>query len=129
MVGALILSLPIAWDHEKSDRTAGFRTFSLVAVTSCAFMMAGYRFLDDSAAHARIMQGVIGGLGFLGGGAIIKYKDDVSGMSTAASIWSAGAIGMTVAYNQFGIAITLSAMNLLALKFGKKLKKVVNESE
>ena len=126
---ALLLSLPIAWEREAHQRTAGLRTFTLVAVTSCGFLLTGFRFLDDQIANARLMQGLIGGLGFLGGGAILKHNGDVTGMATAASIWSAGAIGMTAAYEQWEVGIALSVINLLCLRFGSKLKEKVETTD
>jgi putative Mg2+ transporter-C (MgtC) family protein len=71
------------------------------------------------------MQGLIGGLGFLGGGAILKSNGSVQGMATAASIWSAGAIGMAAAYGQWEVAVVLSLMNALTLRFGTEVKEAV----
>lgn len=125
LVAALVLSLPMAWDREKAKRAPGIRTFCLVSVTSCGFLLAGFGFLEEKAGNARLMQGLIGGLGFLGGGAILKSNGSVHGMATAASIWSAGAIGMAVAYWQWEVAVVLSVINALTLRLGSEAKEVV----
>ena len=112
---AYALAIPIALDREQSQRHFGLRTFPLVAVVSCGFMMVGMSVIDTTDGEARIFQGIITGIGFIGGGAIFKGKDKVSGTTSAASIWNTGAIGLAVAYNRFEIAIVLSLLNLITL--------------
>ncbi len=130
LLAAYLLALPCALDREQESRSAGLRTFPLVAVGACGFLLVGASFLSDETANARLMQGLIGGLGFLGGGAIIKYKGNVIGMATAASIWNTGALGMAIAYNRFEIAIVLSLLNFLTLRVGKSVKQLTDlESE
>lgn len=119
---AYILALPIAWDREKGSRSAGLRTYPLVAIGACGFLLVGESFLNEKIANARLMQGLVGGLGFLGGGAILKDKGSVVGMATAASIWNTGAIGMAVAYQRFEIAVVLSTLNFVTLRVGTKVK-------
>ena len=68
---------------------------------------------------------MIGGLGFLGGGAILKTKGTVRGMVTAASVWSAGAIGMAAAHSQWEVVTVLSALNFFTLRYGGKVKRAV----
>ncbi len=129
MGGALVLSLPIALNRERSQRAAGLRTFPLVAVTACGFLMIGLRVLEGVTPNARLMQGLIGGLGFLGGGAILKTNGTVRGMATAASIWTAGAIGMAAAYAQWEVAIVLTLIGFLTLHVGTSLKRSVNHDD
>lgn len=68
-------------------------------------MMVGMSVIDSTDGKARIFQGIVTGIGFIGGGAIFKDKDRVSGTASAASIWNTGAIGLAVAFNRFEIAI------------------------
>ena len=128
--GAFLLALPIAYDREKAQRAAGIRTFPLVSITACGFIMIGLRFLgENSEANARLMQGIIGGLGFLGGGAILKGGGSVRGMATAATIWSAGAIGMASAYGEWEVAFMLMLATLITLQIGSKMKNVLHDQE
>ena len=76
---------------------AGLRTFPLVALASCGFVQGAERLMTDNPeALARIVEGLITGVGFIGGGAILQGKNSVRGTATAASIWSTGAIGVSV---------------------------------
>ncbi|MDQ8180957.1 MgtC/SapB family protein [Pelagicoccus sp. SDUM812005] len=127
---SFLLALPCAFEREKYSRSAGLRTFPLVAIGACSFLLVGESFLGEGVEdNARLMQGLIGGLGFLGGGAILKNGGSVEGMATAASIWNTGAIGMAVAYNRFEIAIALCLANLLTLRLGSNLKGVVESKK
>ena len=112
-----MLAIPIAWDRETRARTAGLRTFPLVAVAACAYMLLGYQVLDSTDAEARVIQGLMTGMGFIGGGAILKHGGDVKGTATAASLWATGAIGLAVASNRLEIALVISAMTFCALRF------------
>jgi len=127
---AYILALPIGWDRETSKRHFGLRTFPLVALAACGFMLTGIYVLDTSGAEGRVLQGVITGIGFIGGGAILKGDSTVKGTATAASIWNTGAIGIAVAYNRFEIAAVLSLLNFLTLRLvGEVKEKVSSHSE
>lgn len=116
---AYVLALPIGWDRERSERTAGLRTFPLVAMAACGYMLVGMQMLDTSEAQARVMEGIITGMGFIGGGAILKNIVDghsfVSGTATAASLWATGAIGLSVATGRLEIALVLSGLTFLTL--------------
>ena len=84
---AYLLALPIGWNREKQERSAGLRTFPLVAVASCGFIQAAESIVgDDPEAIARIVEGIITGMGFIGGGAILRMKESVKGTATAASL-------------------------------------------
>jgi len=123
---AYVLALPMAWDREKEVRSAGLRTFPLVAVASCGYMLLAMSILgtgEDSI--SRIIQGLITGIGFIGGGAIIKDRGSVQGTATAASIWNTGAIGAATAFRRYEIAIVLSVINFATLRLLTPLKQNV----
>lgn len=117
-----LLSLPIALNRELEDDGAGLRTFPLVAIASCAFMLVGMSVYQGSNAEARIMYGIITGMGFIGGGAIFKDEDGAKGTATAAGLWNTAAIGISVAYGRYEIAIILSVVGFLILQFSKPFK-------
>jgi putative Mg2+ transporter-C (MgtC) family protein len=75
-------------------------------------------------AQSRIIQGLVAGIGFIGGGAILRARGNVHGTATAASIWNTGVLGAAVAQERYLPAVVLSALNLLALRvlFPLKLK-------
>jgi len=119
---AFILALPVAWNREIEARSAGLRTFPLVAVAACGYMLVGLEVLSTTDAESRVMYGIIAGMGFIGGGAILKSSGRVTGTATAASLWNTGAIGVAVAFHRYEIAIVLSAINFMTLFVGKNLK-------
>lgn len=113
---AFLLGVPLGWEREHSERSAGIRTFPLVAMASCAYAMAGINFLSSTDAESRVIQALITGMGFIGGGAILKIHNSVSGTATAAGLWITGAIGMAVALHMLELAIILSAITYLTLR-------------
>jgi len=123
---AYILALPIAWNREREVRSAGLRTFPLVAVASCGFMLQGMSVLDSTDAESRVMYGILTGIGFIGGGAILKDSGNVTGTATAASVWNTGAIGTAVAWQRYEIAMLLSLLNFLTLWVGGTVKKNID---
>ena len=124
LAGAYALALPIGWDREKEARSAGLRTFPLVALASCGFIQATETLLVSSPeATARIVEGLITGIGFIGGGAILKQGSSVHGTATAASLWATGAIGTAVGLGSYDVAITIAAFTFLTLKLLPWLKR------
>jgi putative Mg2+ transporter-C (MgtC) family protein len=115
MAIAYLLTAVIGWDREQEAHSAGLRTFPLVGMASCGYLLIlGAQ--PDIAAQSRVLQGLITGIGFVGGGAILKEGTTVRGTATAASIWNAGVIGASVAMNHYGIAVVLAALNLFTLR-------------
>jgi putative Mg2+ transporter-C (MgtC) family protein len=126
---AFILALPIAWDREHKERSAGLRTFTLVAVSTCGFLMAARSSLGPSAdAESRVWQGLLTGSGFIGSGAILKTDGAVRGTATAASIWNTAAVGAAVAYGKYDIAIVLSIANFAVLRWLAPLRATMSDS-
>lgn len=113
---AYILVFPIGWNREREERSAGLRTFPLVAVASCRFIQAAESLTAQSPeAMARIVEGLITGMGFIGGGAILRLKDSVKGTATGASLWVTGAIGTAAGLGGLDVAIMLSLVTLITL--------------
>ena len=119
---AYLLALPMAYDRERSQDGAGLRTFPLVAVATCGYALIALSVLDSSEAQSKMLQGIITGIGFIGGGAILKNNQSISGTATAASIWNMGLIGIAVAYSRYEIAILLAIINFITLRYIKKFK-------
>lgn len=120
---AYVLSLPIAWNREKESRSAGLRTFPLVAVATCGLVLIGQMVMPDSPdSQARILQGLMTGVGFIGGGAILKHGASVEGTATAASIWATGVVGIAVGHQRLEIAVALSLIVFFTLRVLTPLK-------
>ena len=123
---AYLLTMIIGWDREQEAHSAGLRTFPIVGMASCGYLLILAGSGPDT--QSRILQGLITGIGFVGGGAILKDGLNVKGMATAASIWNAGVIGAAVAMGRYGIAIALAGINLFTLRALLPIKKRVDKS-
>ncbi|WOD36941.1 MgtC/SapB family protein [Nodosilinea sp. E11] len=125
-----LITLPIAWEREQSTRIMGLRTFPLVAVASCGYVLVAISVIGASAdAQSRIIQGLMSGIGFIGGGAILKEGANVRGTATAASVWTTGAIGAAIAYSRYEIAVLLSAVTFLTLRVLTPLERQTGKSD
>ena len=123
---AYLLTALIGWDREREAHSAGLRTFPIVGMASCGYLLVlGAQ--PDGAAQSRVLQGLITGIGFVGGGAILREGFTVRGTATAASVWNAGVIGASVAMDHYEIAILLSALNLFTLRALLPLKAWIDK--
>ena len=128
VIVAYVLTAVIGWDREREEHTAGIRTFPIVGMASCGYLLL-VSGSHDIASPSRVMQGLITGIGFIGGGAILKEGANVRGTATAASIWNAGVIGAAVAMERYDIAIILSLLNWFALRVLAPLKNWLDRSK
>ncbi len=123
---AYALAFLIGWNREREDRSAGLRTFPLVAVAACGFIQAMEGVVrSEPEALARIAEGIITGIGFIGGGAILKGGGEVHGTATAASLWATGAIGLATGIGAYDVAIALCGFTALTLYVLSRLKPKV----
>lgn len=116
VLAAYLLSFPTGWFREKEGHAVGIRTFPIVAMAACGYMLI----LQDPSVGAgdisRVLQGLVAGIGFVGGGAIVKEGMSVHGTATAASIWNMGAMGAAVALGRWEIAVVLALLNLITME-------------
>ena len=119
---AYALAFVIGWNREREGRSAGIRTFPLVAIAACGFVQATEGLLRGQPdGMARVVEGVITGIGFIGGGAILKGGAEVHGTATAAALWATGASGIAVGLGNYDVALTICLFTGLTLYLvGKK---------
>lgn len=110
---AFVLALPLGWVREGLSRSAGLRTYPLLSACVCGFLVVGRSAEWDRRELADALYGVLGGIAFIGSGAIIKSEDHARGMSTAVSLWVTGAIGAGVAFGAALLSAALSVATLL----------------
>ena len=120
----------IGLDREVRRKPAGMRTHALVALGSALVTLVVVRF-DPAALHvdaiSRAIQGIIAGVGFLGGGAILKAEHEmVSGLTTAASIWLVASLGIACGVGQWVAALIALAFALLILIVGGPVEGLVH---
>lgn len=117
------LALFLGLERELKGKPAGLRSHMLVSLGSAAFIIVGMSILfataegDPSARidPSRVVEGVIGGIGFLGAGSIIRSKGEIQGVTTGASIWLAGAIGVSAGIHNFPLAIMVTVLALIII--------------
>lgn len=110
-------------DRELRQRRVGMRTYMIVALGSAGFTLITMELSLEALQFqmgtdpTRIMQGLVGAIGFLGAGAIIQGKESIGGMATAASLWVAGAVGMAsgLGYYVHALMLAVIAAGILAL--------------
>lgn len=131
LLGALLLGLLVGYERTYHGRAAGMRTYGLVCLASAALtVIAGYPELWFGG-HAqlqampdvtRVIQGIVTGIGFLCAGVIIKEGFSISGLTTAASLWTASAIGVLVGVGFYFAAIMLSVISAVVMMWISQLE-------
>lgn len=136
LLAAFIFGGAIGWNRERLGKPAGLRTHIMVTLGACTFLILGTELLAGSAADSeldptRVLQGVVGGIGFLGAGSIIQSRGTVEGVTTAATVWVAGAIGAGCGLGQYVLVAVLVTFCLVTLSGlgGLELKPADPESQ
>lgn len=131
LLGALLLGLLVGYERSYHGRAAGMRTYGLVCLASSALTVivgypelwfGGHNQTNGTPDVTRVIQGIVTGIGFLGAGVIIKEGFTISGLTTAASIWTASAIGVLVGVGFYAAAMLLSVMSAIVMMWVSKLE-------
>jgi len=112
LVLAVALGAVVGLERETTHKPAGIRTHMLVSLGSALFTIVSVSFSVDP---ARIAAGIVTGIGFIGAGTIWAEKDKVQGLTTAASLWTTAAIGLTTGLGDYPIASLVTVLVLLIL--------------
>ena len=117
MVLATLAGGLIGLERELVHRPAGIRTHMLVSLGSALFALITIEQLPNEA--ARIIAGIATGIGFLGAGTIFKAKDEVHGLTTAASVWAVAAVGLSVGFGYYLMMLVAVILILIILQLNK----------
>jgi putative Mg2+ transporter-C (MgtC) family protein len=136
LVGRLMLAAAlgglIGFERELRDHPAGLRTHITVAVGSALFVIAGAYGWSEFATSERtnlvvgvdrVASNIVTGIGFLGGGAILKYGANIKGLTTAASLWVTSAVGLASGLGSYVLvtaATMITLVSLVALRFPER---------
>ena len=116
LVAAAVIGAIIGYERRMHHKAIGISGMMLVAVGSTTFMLlAKHESMTDASAVSRTLQGLLQGIGFLGGAVIFKGGTDVKGIKTAAAIWITGAIGMSIATGFWWLGLIVGAATALIL--------------
>ncbi|MCS4505213.1 hypothetical protein KBTX_01320 [wastewater metagenome] len=116
------LAMLLGLERELRGKPAGLRSHMLVALGAASFMLIGMDILLSAAEGkpgaasidpTRIIEGVIGGIGFLGAGSIIRSNTGIQGITTGAAIWTVGAIGVACGAGELALAAVVTALALV----------------
>ncbi len=133
LVGALGLGILMGYERSYHGRAAGMRTYGLVCLASAALtVVVGYPTLwyggTGVAAMGdptRVIQGIVTGIGFLGAGVIMREGFSIRGLSTAASIWTAAAVGVTLGLGFYGAAVGAAVLTILVMSGFRRLESAL----
>lgn len=129
LLAATAVGAIVGLNRELRDKPAGLRTHTLVAVGSAlltvtAIQLASAEGRVDGNTVARVIQGVVAGIGFIGGGVILQTgSNNVRGLTTASTIWVAAALGVACGTGQWPTAVIAAAITLVVLVGGGKAEQ------
>ena len=117
---AAVLGGAIGAERELNDQAAGLRTHMLLTIGACLFtLVSAYGFGSGPRDPSRLAAQIVTGIGFLGGGAIVRHGLTVKGLTTAASIWATASVGVAVGAGQYVLGVggaVLVSVTLLGLR-------------
>ena len=110
VVIAAILGALVGWQRERVHQQAGIRTFAAVALGACVFGLI-------TPGDTRIAAQIVTGIGFLGAGVIMRGREHVHGLTTAAALWATASVGTVIAFGRLilGVVVALLIIALLAV--------------
>lgn len=113
---AFILSFIFGLERQYTKRPVGLATFTFVTIGSCLLTIIGIMVgSQTSTSPMIILGGIITGIGFLGAGALVKYKEKMIGFTTAAAIWAFAALGISLAFGLYALAFTFYGLVVLII--------------
>lgn len=136
LVAATAIGAAVGLDRELRRKAAGFRTHALVGLGACLVIVVVIRLNPTSYEHvdaiSRVIQGLIAGVGFLGGGAILKSaganeQESVHGVTTAASIWVVAALGIACGAGQWIAAVFAGGLTVIVLVLGGNVDRAIKK--
>ncbi len=128
LLSAAILGALIGLEREFSHKAAGLRTNILICLGACVFTIVSRQLgesYDDSS--TRIAAHIVGGVGFLGAGAIIQDRAGIKGITTAATIWLVASVGVSCGAGFYALAVLATALTIITLLGFGLLEKKLNK--
>jgi putative Mg2+ transporter-C (MgtC) family protein len=137
LLASLVVGALIGWDRERKNKPAGLRTHMLVTLGSATFCLMAFevgaalseRYGERGVDPMRVLQGVVGGIGFLGAGSIIQNRGRVQGVTTAAGVWMAGALGAACGVGAYVLAGLSVLCAFLVLTVLARLERLLPREE
>ncbi|WP_153101936.1 MgtC/SapB family protein [Paraburkholderia hayleyella] len=128
LLAAFSCGVAIGIERQMRQRMAGLRTITLVASGACLFVTLGVLTGNGTAGVTQIAAYVVSGVGFLGGGVIMRDKGSVQGINTAATLWCSAAVGVLCGSGHYGPAFAGTATVLLTNTLLREVSRLINAS-
>jgi putative Mg2+ transporter-C (MgtC) family protein len=135
LAAAILFGAAIGWERESKNRPAGLRTHILVCLASATFTLVSVELAilasqqDKAADPIRAIEAVTAGVAFLAAGSIIQARGQVQGLTTGASLWLAGAIGVTSGAGMYSLAFIVTVLALIILSWLQWLSNRINSEK
>lgn len=113
MLLAVFLGAAIGVEREVAHKFAGMRTHALVALGSVLFTVISQTLSGSTVDPTRIAAQIVTGIGFLGAGMIVFDRSRIKGLTTAAGVWVAAAIGMAIGFDLYSVAVFTTFLTVL----------------
>jgi putative Mg2+ transporter-C (MgtC) family protein len=128
LLAAFACGVAIGLERQMRQRTAGLRTITLVASGACLFVTLGVLTGNGTSGVTQIAAYVVSGVGFLGGGVIMRDKGSIQGINTAATLWCSAAVGVLCGAGHYVPAIAGTAVVLLTNTVLREVSRIINQS-
>ncbi len=128
MGAAFLIGLIVGWEREIRNKPAGLRTMMLICMGACVFTMVSDVVTGNNVDRTRIAAQIATGVGFIGAGSIMRSRKAVYGLTTAADIWMASALGMACGFGRFDIAFIGGLAGLLVLLVFQEVAHSISHS-
>lgn len=128
IIMAVVLGTVIGIEREISKKPAGLRTNALICMGAAAFIVISQRVGLTPDAVSRMTAGIITGVGFIGGGAVLRDRENISGVTTAATIWVVTSIGIACGMQLYDIAVLITLLSLVVLTFLSQIDKKIRKT-
>jgi putative Mg2+ transporter-C (MgtC) family protein len=117
LVAAALLGAVVGIQRERTGKPAGVRTHMLVSLGAALFVLAPIEFGMSASDLSRVIQGLATGIGFIGGGAILKLHEsrEIKGLTSAAVIWMTAALGVAIGLGRLGLALVSAILTWIVL--------------
>lgn len=128
LAAAFICGVAIGLERQMRQRNAGLRTITLVASGACLFVLLGVLTGNGTAGVTQIAAYVVSGVGFLGGGVIMRDKGSIQGINTAATLWCSAAVGVLCGAGHYGPALAGTVIVLLTNTLLREVSRMINST-
>ncbi len=119
---ALICGGWVGIERQRKEKPAGTRTMALIALGSSTFTMVGYAFTSSTGDSGRVAAQIVTGIGFLGGGVLLRGTTGIRGVTTAATIWLVAAMGMAIGAGHAGAGVGIALLVRVVLSLVNRLE-------